>query len=381
MQYSIPYLLYFLFLLVLAVIVHQRRDNAVLCRNLKIVGLTSFVLFFGMRGFIWHDWSIYYEMFQDSMWSDFLEYDYFQHREPGWMVFQLCCKSLIDSYQFMVFVHTLITSWLLVRFFRRYTDNWLLGLAVYVVFQGFVISINLLRNSMALFLFLNAIQYIEERRLLKYVGIVLLASMFHMTALLYLPLYFVLRIRVNRWVFLAIILLSHALLFVSFSPIMAVAERLVGDNEILAYKLGSYGDMGKRAGSRFVLLHRLITCLLVFCYYNKLRTLFKSGQLFINAFICYIAGMYLTCEFTEVSNRIGIIFIFSFWVLWIYLFRCFTYSSNRRLYWGFSLLFFSFYVLTTIFQEVCTYRNYLLGNVLSYEESMAIFNKTFKEPE
>lgn len=381
MQYALPYFLYFVFLLILALIIHQRHDEEMLCRNLKVIGLTSFVLFFGFRGFIWHDWTIYYPTFKDCYWSDFLEYDYFEHREPGWLIFELCCKSIIDSYQFMVLVHTLITTFLLVRFFRKYTDNWLLGLAVYVVFQGFVLSINLFRNSLAIVIFLNAIPYIESRQSIKYFSLILLAASFHLSAFIYLPLYFILNLRINRWVFLGIILVSHALIFVNFSPVMEVAERLMGDNAIMAYKLEAYGELGKRAGSRFVLLHRLITALLVFCYYNTIREKFKSGQLFLNSFACYIAGMYFTAEFSEVSNRIGIIFIYSFWVLWIYLFRCFAFTNNRRLYWSFSFLFFSFYVLTSIFQEVCTYRNYLLGNVTTYEESLALFNKTFKEPE
>lgn len=381
MIFAIPYILFFLLFLVLAVIVQQRKEDVALCRKIEYGAICLFFLFFGFRGFIWHDWTIYYPHFMDCEWGDFLEYDYFESREPGWLLLQLLCKSVVENYQFLVLVTTAINTAFLIRFFRRYSYNLLLGLAIYLVFSGFVLSINLMRNSLAILLFINALPYVEERRFWPFLGICLLASMFHLSALTFIPLYFILNLHINKYIFAGVILAAHVLLFVRFSPILELAGTFLGDNEIIASKLASYEEYGKRAGSRFVILFRLITCALVFCYYERIQEQNKHNHLFINSLMCYIVGMYLTAEFTEVSNRVGIIFDYCHWILWMYLLKSFRYSGNQLLYFGYSLFYFVFYISICIFQPVCSYQNYLLGNCGSYEENLANFNKTFKEPE
>lgn len=381
MIYSIPYILYFIFLLVLSVITYQRKEDNVLCMKLKVVGVISFVLFFGFRGFIWHDWTIYYEMFEECSWSDLLEYDYFKSREPGWLLFELLCKSIGGSYQFLVFCSTIINTLLLLRFLRRYTENILFGLAIYLVFNGFVLSINLMRNAIAIFLFLNALVLIEQKKPFQYTIICLLAATFHLSALVFLPLYMVLNVKLNKWVFLCLVVFANLLLFSGFSIFYEIASRLFEDNEIIAYKLSAYEDYGKHAGSRFILLQQMVTCVLVFCYYETLTAKRSGNTIFINSLLCYMLGTALTSEFSEVSVRVGIIFVYPYWILWYDLLKSFYYQGNRWLFGSFAMFYALFYLVISINTPVNEYQNYLLGNTRTYQQSLDNFNKTFKEPD
>ncbi|NPD90772.1 EpsG family protein [Xylanibacter muris] len=379
MIYSIPYLIFFIFLLVLAVIVSEKKEDEALCRNLTNLGIAVFLVFFGCRGYIWHDWTLYAVVFDKISWSDLYMYDYFKHSEPLWLIYELTCKTLFDDYYFMAFVHTAINTALLVRFFSKYSISVLFALATYVAFNGFEISINLMRNSMAMFIFLNAIPYIEEKRIGRYLLLCAIATGIHFSSIVYIPMYFILNRNINKWVFLAAVLVSNAVLFSNVAIVLKLAEAMGIDNEILAAKIEAYSDFGMFGVSRFMLLQRFIITMMVFFYYDKLKEMSPHNRIFINALLIYIVGSYLTSEFSEMSKRIGILFSFSFWILCGYLIKCCYYVNNRRLFISFMSFVFLFNTYTSTAEKVMEYQNWLLGTADSYEVRMNSFNKNFIE--
>ncbi|MBR0037205.1 MAG: EpsG family protein [Bacteroidales bacterium] len=381
MIYAIPYIVFFLFILVLGIITEQRKDDVELCRKVKLFGVLSFVLFFGFRGYIWHDWTSYYIYHEDRTWSDFLEYDYFEHREPGWLLFDLVLKTLGFTYPMLQITVTLLSTFLLVRFLRRYTDNFLLALAAFLAMNGYVLSINLMRNSLAILIFLNALDFLRNRQFWPYFGMCLLSVSLHFSSLIFLPLYFILHLRLNKWVFLLLVIVCHLALFVGFSPIMTIAAQLFEDNAIVAQKVESYTDYGWHGMPITILLQRLITCGMVFCFYETLMQRRSTNRIIVNSLLVYMLSTALTYDIVEVSNRLGIIFSYANWVILIELVFCLKYVGNRCLFAGYFVLFFIFRMLVTINTPVNEYQNYLLGNVKTYQQSLDHFNKTFKEPD
>ncbi|MGI6232503.1 MAG: EpsG family protein [Prevotella sp.] len=378
---SIPYVLLVVFLGILSIVQHQNCQDRELCHRLKIVGLGIFFIFFAFRGFIFTDWITYYPEFEDRSWDDLLNYNVGESREPGFLLLELLCKSIIDNYHFFVFVCTAINVWLLVRFFQQYSTNIFLSLAIYLVFDGFVISINLMRNAIAICICLNALPYLFNRKPLEYFGLVLLAIMFHFSAILFLPFYFFLHRKLNRWVYLGIFILFN-IIFLAQVPILLTLLKLSGfGGDFLADKLEYYTTVSGHLGIGLGYLERLCFGTLVFCYYNKLMEMRPENRMFINALIGYFLSTFVLSEFAEIGSRFRMLFGFAYWILWIELIKCFYYKNNRSLY----LLFISLYcvlkTVTTINQPIQSYQNFLLGNVKSYQESKYIFEKTFEEPE
>lgn len=379
MIYSLPYIIFLVFLLVLSVVVSEKKEDEMLCRNLTRLGIAVFLVFFGCRGYIWHDWTVYAVTFDKISWSDLYMYDYFKHGEPLWMFFVLTCKTLFGSYYFMAFVHAVINTALLVRFFRKYSISVLFALATYVAFSGFEISINLMRNSMAMFIVLNAMPYMEEKKIGRYLLLCAIAAGIHVSSVVYMPLYFILNRNINKWVFLATVLAGNVVLFSNVAIVLKLAEAIGINNEILAAKIEAYSGFGMFAGSRFMLLQRFIICMMVFCYYEKLKEMSPHNRIFINALLIYIVGSYLTSEFSEMSKRIGILFSFSFWILCGYLVKCCHYINNRRLFMGFMGFVLLFNTYTSTAENIKKYQNWLLGTADPYEVKMNFYNKNFME--
>jgi len=368
-------------MLVLGIIYEQRREDVALVQKIKMLGIGSFVLFFGFRGYIWHDWTSYYVFYEDSTWADFLDYDYFTNREPGWLFLVLLSKSLGLTYPIFSFGLTVLSLYLLTRFLRRYTDNILLALALYLAFRGFVISINLLRNSLSILIFLNSLELIREKAFLKYLGSCLLGMSIHLSSIVFIPLYFILNLKINRWVFLIIIFSCLASLGIGFSPFVEIVTLLFEDNAMALQRLETYIGFGQHSIPKSVILERSFTCFLIFMYYEVLVERKETNRIFINSFLCYIIGTTLTNDISEVSNRIGIMFIYPYWILWLELVFCMRYYGNRCLFGGAAILYIVYSLFFAISTPVMEYRNYLLGNAKSYQESLDYFNKTFKEPD
>lgn len=381
MIYAIPYILLIAILGFMAILGYQRKEDEALCRKLTIWGVVIYFLFFAFRGYINTDWMTYYYEFDKCSWDLLFNYELGKSREPGFLLFMLLCKTFFPSYHFLVFMSTILNTILLIVFFRRYTDNILLALTVYLVFEGFVINANLMRNSTSIFIFLNAIQYIESRKPLPYFALCLLALTFHFSAIAYFPFYFFIHRNLNKWVYLGIFILCVTI-FMLHIPIFMNLIKLTGiGGAFIDEKIDVYVEIGSARGIGLGFIERILTGILVFCYYEKLKAIRPENKIFINSLVAFYISLFMFSEFAEISKRIFILFIYSYWILWNDLIKCFYYEHNKYLFCSFIAIYCLIKTATTLNAPIHEYDNLLFGNIKSYQERKYIFEKTFEEPE
>lgn len=380
MVYSIPYDILLVFLMVLAIIYKQKKDNVKLCQYITLAGLSVFYVFFAFRGLVFTDWMSYYGEFDQASWSMLYNYNLanFNIREPLYVILLNSCKSLVDNYYFFIIVDTTIFTILLTKFFRRYSDNLLLCLVLFMAFSGIEIICNLIRNLIAIGIFLNALPYLKERKPLQYFGLCLLALGFHFSSIIYFPLYFFLHRRMNKWVYLSIFVFC-IVVFILKLPILTKIISLSGaGGDLLDLKVDAYSDISGQRGLGLGFIERLITGLLVFCYYDKLNDINKSNAIFINALTAFFIFVFMLSDFAEMSKRLSLLFVFSYWIIWGQLIKCFAIENNRHLFTSFLCIYCLVKTMTTVNQPVDQYDNILFG-AKSYQERQMIYNTTFKE--
>ena len=381
MIYSIPYVLLVVFLGFLAILLYQRKDDKELCHKITILGILVYFLFFAFRGFINTDWMTYYVEFDKCSWDLLFNYELGKSREPGFLLFELLCKSLFDNFHFFVFMGMVVNTALLIPFFKRYTDNVLLALTIFLVFEGFVINANLMRNSISIFIFLNAIQYLQRREALRYFGMCLLAVTFHFSAFVYFPMYFFLHRSLNKWVYLAIFLTCIAVFVLHVPIFLGLVKRTGIGGAFIEDKIEVYTEIGSARGFGMGFIERLITGGLVFCYFQKLKDIRPENNIFVNSLVAFFLAIFLFSEFAEISKRIYILFIYAYWIIWNDLIKCFYYERNRYLFCTFVGLYCLLKTVTTLNEPIHQYDNLLMGGIKSYQERKYIFEKTFEEPE
>lgn len=378
MLYSVPYIILILVFGILS-LYYQTLEEISAKRKIVIVCFAIFILFFAFRGLIGDDWMNYYPVFQKSgideitlnVFGDKLVY------EPGFMALLFICKTISGEFQFFVFICSLINTLLLFRFLSKRVDNFPLALVVYLCMGGFILHTNLMRNSISILIFINSLEFIENRKPLPYFLLCLLAISFHLSGLLFIPLYFFFHKKCNKWFFLAIFVFGNLVFLLHIHIFSMLSTLLIGNTgDKLQYMIKVYsdefGDIGFRISIGYI--ERLLTGILIFCYFDKLHSLRQENTIFINAFIGYFFMYFFFSEIVEVGMRLAILFTFCYWILWLDLIKCFSIQNNRKLYIAFLLIYCILKIIGMTSLVTLNYDNVLWG-AKSYQERLYIHNR------
>lgn len=385
-SYSIPYILLVVFYLALSVVYPlQDEDDGQKVGfrlRLNVISFVVFLLFFGFRGFIGDDWTNYYRMFDKCSFDNIdalLQSMQDTSFEPGFFLLNIVCKAIFgDNYIVFQFICTLITLLLLYKFLRRYVDNIPLGFALYLCMGGFVMSTNLMRNSISILLFANVLHLIVERKAFMYYLTCLLALSFHYSALLYFPVYFFFHKKISKWVLLVIFFILNVLYVahVKFATqiLLSVVSSFgeVYEKILEAYVEGKYGDVS--TGLSIGYLERVFTFFLLFCYYDKLYSIRKDNVVLLNCAAAYFFLYFFFYEFSVFAGRMSNVFTMFYWVLWADLIRCFSIKNNRYLFLGFICLYCIMKITGLTNLETLRYDNFITG-AQTYEERLYIHQK------
>ena len=181
MTYSLPYIFVLLVFAILSTIYAQRQENkedALLCSCVTTGSIIVFFVFFSFRGYVYSDWLSYSESFKNAAWEDVFnitnEKSTAVIHEPGFTALMCFCSLFSREYSFLVFVVTTIDTILFIRFLKRWhVDNIPFALMLFFTFEGVGLMFNALRNQLAIFIFMNALEYVEQKKPLKYFSICL----------------------------------------------------------------------------------------------------------------------------------------------------------------------------------------------------------------
>jgi hypothetical protein len=381
MIYSIPYILLIAVYGFLAIYFPSIRDDKTK-KGIIILSFGILLIFFGFRGFIGTDWTLYYPGFEDSTFDN-VSLNVFSpsnkwHFEPGFTLLMMVCKTIVDSYQFFIFVCCLINCVLLFRFLGRRTDNIPLSIMIFICMGGFGLMTNLMRNSISILLFANALEYLENRRPWPYFTICLVALTMHISSLMYIPLYFFFHRKCNKWVYLGIFIIGNLVLLLHIKTITPIISSIMGSDSKIGemledYTQGDYESMNFKISIGY--LERLMTGTLIFCYYNRLIAQRKENILFINGFLAYFSMYFFFSEFTVMSERLAELFVLSYWIIWPDLLKCFAVENNRRLFVAFLTVYCILKINGMTNLDTQRYDNVLFG-AQSYQERLYIFNKS-----
>ncbi len=378
MPYSFPYILLVLFFLGVTVIQLGFPLDEKSRKFLNYFVIIAYILFFGYRGFIATDWINYYTFFKDLS-TDFSSALNKSTFEPGFVVYSVLIKNFFSSYEAFQLINTLIHVLLVVVFIKRYLSikYHSLAFAVFFVFNGFILETNLLRNFMAILIFLLSLPYIEKRKPIKYFSCILIGVMFHWTSILYAPLYFFLHKKMEIRFFLMIFIIGSFIYLIQFEyikPIIGFVAKLLPESN--SVKIQYYLQQKMYSGTNgltFGYFERALIFFLILFYYKKI-TDNKSNVLFVNSFIIFMVLYLYFYEIRIVQERIGSNFVYSYWILIPLVIHEIEKNFKILSFLFISLLLIAKIHLATnyIFYD---YDSFLFGNSKTHDERLDIYNK------
>lgn len=378
MPNSVPYVLLVIVLCACSFFIERestRRTKAIA----SYLAIFSFTFFFAFRGYIMSDWIVYYRYFEDFAWSDISlpSLERADYVEPGFVLLVVLIKTVWNDYFFFQIVVFVIVFALFFRFSRRYFDNVALSLILFVTFEGLVMTVNLLRNSIAIMIFLNCIGYLRDRRPLPYFAGILVAVCFHVSSVVYFPIYFFFHKKTPRWLFITIFAFCNVIFLAKISVFLPIAN-LLGVDSSTSMKVKAYID-NSNSSITFSLgyFERMFTALLVLCYYDKLSKVSRSNNIFINGLLAYFICFFCLGEFAVLAKRLATLFAFGYWMTWYHLLKCFTFKNNRYLFEAFVYLYCILRMNGSTLLPDFKYENILFDHQ-NYHQRLHFHDKTFE---
>lgn len=381
MVYAVPYLILLTFYGVCAFF-YENCDDSQRRKQIVIVSFLVFFVFFAFRGYLYTDWTSYVFYLENVEWDNIVSFDISDPdgKEPGFALLAMLCKTVYNDYFFLVFVCTTIDTLLLARFLRRRgIDNIPLFFMLFITFEGLGVMFNLLRNAISMLLFMNALEYIEKRKPVKYFSICLVALSLHMSSLLFFPMYFFLHRKMNKWVFIGVFFACF-LFYVSKCSIVMTLVKILGLDDSFGPKVEAYTEVysSSRALSLSVTVEKMSLAMLVFLYYDEIIEKFKDRVIIINSLLVYYVLFYMLAEFNTLSYRFSMLFIFSYWILWGDVVKILYIANNRRIVS--TLLFtYCFYITMLAINTPCQEYDNILFGAKGYQERLTILNRTYKD--
>lgn len=370
-SYAIPYLILLFFLFIMYGYEQNKSPNKSIV--LSLVGIVL-LWFIGLRGHIQTDFINYYPLFErmPSIYnSGFLNLKD-ELIEPGYLLYSIIIKSICPSYYFFVFVNTLIDLIVLFWFFRKYSNSVVLSFIIFLIYFGLVIEFNLFRNAKSIMLFLLSVPYIRERKFLPFFALNLVGISFHISALIFIPLYFILNLKINKVLLWGIFIICNIFYWtgtsVTESLINIVLNTYGPETQSTLGKLVWYYINGEEVAqsSFFGYMERLITYSLVVCCYDKLYEKSHANRIFCNSYVLYYLANFLFGDVQVIAGRLILLFIFSYWVLIPNLLSLMK-GRNKK-------------IITIILLLVCVYKTYSTYHCMPYKyENLTFGVESYEE--
>ena len=309
------YLICFVILLVLAILNVQMHDRL---SNQLLSGLAALLLIgiAGLRYETGGDWDTYTTLFgrfpNPSRLLGHPRELMAQQVEEGFVLLNAVIKQLGGTVQHLFFVVTAVNLTLITCALQRYTKYPVVALLCYYGILYFQLEMIYIRQATAVALCFFALQYIRDRKIWRYMLLIVLACTFHRVAALMIPLYFLLDRKLPVWVYAVAVGIGAVLMLIGIpwiQKIFLAVAGLLGDN--YAQKAEYYTDnalfaVGRGLSIGFVLNLAILGVVL---YFKDKLDAMPYGTIMLNMFALSLLLYYYCFELVEVSNRVRMFFL------------------------------------------------------------------------
>ena len=317
------------------------------------VFITVFLFLSFLRWETGTDWDSYLRIFNDIIEPFETLEEPEANTEKGYMFLNNLAKFLSSSYTMMLFLEGLLIYAFLYKGIR-----WLSPYPLFSLFIFFCMSLGgifFVRQTIAVVISFFSIKYIIQRRIWMFLLMIILASTFHRTAVIFVFAYFVFYRRYSFLTFFLLLIGSAILGYIIGSVLMDYLSSagLAGISDRIAmYSGADYNDALAMSSTAFMirgLINRFFIFCLVFLFMRAFR---DEDDVFNGIFNLYLFGACLFVFVTPISRELArltayydivqiLIYPYLFYVL---------HGSRKRVIFLMLLFFFAFRLYSAVNQ-------------------------------
>ncbi|MEC0228031.1 EpsG family protein [Paenibacillus alba] len=307
---------------------------------LAAIVMATFVVIAGLRNNIGDTFFYMYAYkLNDFTWEQVLA-----EKDIGFGILQMILKSFTANPQLLIFLTALVTNVLIVYVFYKYSKLFEMSIYVYITSGLYIVSMNGVRQFLASALVFAATKYLFAGSWQKYFLVVAFASTFHESALILIPIYFI--VRRKAWAASTFVLLFMAvILILGYNVLSDAIFSAIADTHYSEYK-------NFQEGGANVIRVAVSAVPLVFAYLgrHKLRELFPQSDYIVNMSLLNFVIMAVATQ-NWIFARFTIYFGLYNVILMSWVISLFVRREQKLIYYailGFYLVYFYYENVVTL---------------------------------
>lgn len=209
---------------------------------MMVLAFLPFFAVAALRREVGTDWPIYLDYYH------WINAGTKQFSEPLFNFINKIVGWCTGDFQWLVVVVAFLSYFFLFKAISQQSISMPLSLLVFFISSSFFASMNQLRQAVSMPIMLYAYKYVRDKKPLRYLFWCLVASCIHASSLVYIPLYFVARIRpsLRRYV------MSFGICVITLPVLHMIAEALIGLSRY-AWYFTSVFNAGSEANNFYLL--------------------------------------------------------------------------------------------------------------------------------
>lgn len=319
----------------------------------KLIALFSIVPFIVVAGlrnnigdtpFYMHTYNI-----NDFTW------DYISAQDDiGFGILQMILKSYSQDPQILIFTTAFVTNLLIILVFYKYSKVVELSIYVYITGGLFLVTMNGIRQCLAAAIIFSATKFLIEGNKVKYILVVVFASFFHQSALVLIPVYFL--VRFKPWTKATLVLLVFSVLIViGFSTFSTLLFSAIEDSQY-----GVYSSFDEGGASVIRVLVFAAPIVIAFFGREKLREVFPQSDVFVNMALVGLCFMIISTA-NWIFARFNIYFELYQLVLVSWILQVFKEKDRKLVYYILLVLYFAYYYFESVINLNIKYSSNFFG--------------------
>lgn len=275
-------------------------------------------------------------------------------KDPGFTALSFILSQISSNPQTLIFVVALVTNSLNIGMFYKYKSYFELQVYLYMASGYFTTTMNGIRQCFAAALVFVCNKFIVNGDFKKYLIFILLISLFHGSALIMIPIYFI--VRQKAWSKNVIKLIFLACIGVIFYDLFS--EVLFKALQNTQY--GHYSEFQEGGSSVIRTVVNAVPVVLAYIKRDELKEKWPESNIFINMSLINVIFVAFGMM-NWIFNRFSLYFqLYNFILLPYIIKNCFKGKERRLIYVGFLICYFIFFYKEQVIQLGMKYNsNYL----------------------
>ncbi|MGM8212333.1 EpsG family protein [Virgibacillus sp. W0430] len=332
----------------------SRSPNAVLPikpnKLLIFFAFLSLTLVSGLRANI-GDTYFYIHSFKtnDFTWESILV-----QKDIGFGLLQLILKNYVsEDPQVLIFITALLTNLFLVIVLYRYSRLIEISLYVYITGGLFLVSMNGIRQVLAAAIAYTAIRFLIGGNFIAYSFIIIVASLFHQSALVLIPIYFLVRYKAWSKATVALIIFS-VIIVIGYEQFSNLLFTAIEDTQY-----GHYESFAEGGANILRVIVAAVPLVIAYLGREKLRSIFPSSDYIVNMALIGFIFMIISTQ-NWIFARFSIYFEIYTLILLSWLIPLFSKDNRKLVYYGIIICYFAYYYYENVMTLNIMYRSNFL---------------------